>query len=100
MTTIDPARALLLVIAFQARLMPAIHEGEAAVRNSRRGNDAILSARRRDAAGPQGALHKSAQTWPDPSKATPRLALTWALSAQASVLTRCPLDQRQARSTF
>jgi nicotinamidase-related amidase len=34
--TIDPKRSLLLVVDFQARLMPAIHEGEAAVRNARR----------------------------------------------------------------
>ena len=27
MMTIDPARSLLLVIDFQVRLMPAIHEG-------------------------------------------------------------------------
>ena len=40
MTTLDPARALLLVIDFQARLMPAIHEGERAVRNARRLTDA------------------------------------------------------------
>lgn len=36
MPTIDPERALLLVIDFQARLMPAIHDGEAAVRNAGR----------------------------------------------------------------
>lgn len=36
MLTIDPARALLLVIDFQARLMPAIHEGEAAMHNAAR----------------------------------------------------------------
>ncbi len=36
MLTIDPKRSLLLVVDFQARLMPAIHEGEAAVRNARR----------------------------------------------------------------
>lgn len=40
MLTIDPARSVLLVIDFQARLMPAIHEGEAAVRNARRLLDA------------------------------------------------------------
>ncbi|MBB4198802.1 isochorismatase [Rhodoblastus sphagnicola] len=34
MLTIDPKRALLLVIDFQARLMPAIHDGEAAIRNA------------------------------------------------------------------
>lgn len=31
MLTIDPKNALLLIIDFQARLMPAIHEGEQAV---------------------------------------------------------------------
>jgi len=40
MTTIDPARSLLLVIDFQGRLMPAIHEGEVAVRNAGRLVDA------------------------------------------------------------
>lgn len=40
MQTIDPARSLLLLIDFQARLLPAIHEGEAAVRNARRLLDA------------------------------------------------------------
>ncbi|WP_134725736.1 isochorismatase family protein [Paracoccus luteus] len=40
MTTIDPARSLLLVIDFQSRLMPAIHDGETAVRNARRLTDA------------------------------------------------------------
>lgn len=34
--TIDPKKSLLLIIDFQARLMPAIHEGEAAVRNAGR----------------------------------------------------------------
>ncbi|MCO5148333.1 MAG: isochorismatase family protein [Aquamicrobium sp.] len=36
MPTIDPERSLLLVIDFQARLMPAIHDGEAAVHNAGR----------------------------------------------------------------
>lgn len=36
MLTIDPKHSLLLVIDFQARLMPAIHEGAAALRNARR----------------------------------------------------------------
>ncbi|HEX5957739.1 MAG TPA: isochorismatase family protein [Hyphomicrobiaceae bacterium] len=36
MLTIDPRRSLLLVVDFQSRLMPAIHEGERAVRNARR----------------------------------------------------------------
>ena len=36
MLTIDPHKSLLLVIDFQARLMPAIHEGEAAVRNAQK----------------------------------------------------------------
>ena len=36
MLTIDPARATLLVIDFQARLMPAIDGGAAAVANARR----------------------------------------------------------------
>ena len=40
MMTLDPGRSLLLVIDFQARLMPAIHGGEAAVRNARRLTDA------------------------------------------------------------
>ncbi|WP_299360195.1 isochorismatase family protein [uncultured Paracoccus sp.] len=40
MMTIDPARSMLLIIDFQARLMPAIHEGEVAVRNARRLTDA------------------------------------------------------------
>ena len=34
MLTIDPKRSLLLVIDFQARLMPAIHDGEAAIRSA------------------------------------------------------------------
>ncbi|MCW2285143.1 nicotinamidase-related amidase [Rhodoblastus acidophilus] len=34
MLTIDPHKSLLLVIDFQARLMPAIHEAEAAIRNA------------------------------------------------------------------
>ena len=36
MPTIDPTRSLLLIIDFQTRLMPVIHEGEAAVGNARR----------------------------------------------------------------
>jgi nicotinamidase-related amidase len=36
MLTIDPKRSILLVIDFQSRLMPAIHEGEVAVRNANR----------------------------------------------------------------
>lgn len=36
MLTIDPARSLLLVIDFQARLMPVIHEGGIAIRNASR----------------------------------------------------------------
>lgn len=40
MLTIDPARSLLLVIDFQSRLMPAIQDGMAAVRNARRLMDA------------------------------------------------------------
>jgi isochorismate hydrolase len=36
MLTIDPNRSLVLAIDFQARLMPAIHEGEVAIRNARR----------------------------------------------------------------
>lgn len=36
MLTIDPKRSLLLVIDFQSRLMPAIHDGEAAIRNAGR----------------------------------------------------------------
>lgn len=35
MLTIDPERSLLLVVDFQARLMPAIHDGDAAVRKAR-----------------------------------------------------------------
>ncbi|MCW2274087.1 isochorismatase family protein [Rhodoblastus acidophilus] len=34
MLTIDPQKSVLLIIDFQARLMPAIHEGEAAIRNA------------------------------------------------------------------
>ena len=36
MLTIDPRRSLLLIVDFQSRLMPAIHEGAAAVSNARR----------------------------------------------------------------
>lgn len=36
MLTIDPIRSLLLVIDFQSRLMPAIHDGASAVRNAGR----------------------------------------------------------------
>lgn len=36
MLTIDPMNSLLLVIDFQSRLMPAIHDGEIAVRNAGR----------------------------------------------------------------
>lgn len=36
MLTIDPKRSLLLVVDFQSRLMPAIHDGETAVRNASR----------------------------------------------------------------
>ncbi|WP_309545844.1 isochorismatase family protein [Paracoccus thiocyanatus] len=36
MPLIDSARSLLLLIDFQARLMPAIHEAEAALRNAGR----------------------------------------------------------------
>jgi nicotinamidase-related amidase len=40
MLTINPDRALLLIIDFQSRLMPAIHEGAAAVKNANRLIDA------------------------------------------------------------
>lgn len=40
MLTIDPKRSILLVVDFQARLMPAIHEGKMAVRNASRLIDA------------------------------------------------------------
>jgi nicotinamidase-related amidase len=36
MLTIDPRRSLLLLVDFQSRLMPAIDEGEIAVRNANR----------------------------------------------------------------
>ncbi len=36
MLTVDPNRSLLLIIDFQARLMPAIEDGERAVGNARR----------------------------------------------------------------
>ena len=36
MLTIDPIRSLLLVVDFQSRLMPVIHEGANAVRNANR----------------------------------------------------------------
>jgi nicotinamidase-related amidase len=36
MLTIDPKHSLLLIVDFQSRLMPAIHEGETAVRNAKR----------------------------------------------------------------
>ncbi|WGS22084.1 MULTISPECIES: isochorismatase family protein [unclassified Bradyrhizobium] len=36
MLTIDPRRSLLLIVDFQSRLMPAIHEGATAIRNARR----------------------------------------------------------------
>jgi nicotinamidase-related amidase len=31
-----PSRSLLLVVDFQSRLMPAIHDGETAIRNANR----------------------------------------------------------------
>ncbi|MHC4042986.1 isochorismatase family protein [Bradyrhizobium sp. 23AC] len=36
MLTINPKCSILLIIDFQSRLMPAIHDGEAAVRNANR----------------------------------------------------------------
>jgi nicotinamidase-related amidase len=36
MLTVDPKRSLLLIVDFQSRLMPAIDQGAAAVRNARR----------------------------------------------------------------
>jgi len=36
MRAIDPKRSFLLVVDFQSRLMPAIHDGSTAVRNARR----------------------------------------------------------------
>jgi nicotinamidase-related amidase len=36
MLTIDPSRSLLLVVDFQSRLMPAIHDGETAIRSANR----------------------------------------------------------------
>jgi nicotinamidase-related amidase len=36
MLTIDPKHSLLLLIDFQSRLMPAIHDGEAAIRNAKK----------------------------------------------------------------
>ncbi|CCE05620.1 Isochorismatase hydrolase [Bradyrhizobium sp. STM 3843] len=36
MLTIDPKRSLLLIVDFQSRLMPAIHDSETAVRNANR----------------------------------------------------------------
>jgi nicotinamidase-related amidase len=40
MLTIDPKRSLLLVVDFQSRLMPSIHEGGTVVRNANRLIDA------------------------------------------------------------
>jgi nicotinamidase-related amidase len=40
MFTIDPKRSILLVVDFQSRLMPAIHDGETAVQNANRLIDA------------------------------------------------------------
>ena len=39
MLTIDPERSLFLVIDFQARLMPAIYEGDVAIRNASKLSD-------------------------------------------------------------
>lgn len=36
MLTIDPRQSLLLIVDFQSRLMPVIHDGEIAVRNANR----------------------------------------------------------------
>lgn len=36
MLTIDPKRSILLIVDFQSRLMPVIHDGETAVRNANR----------------------------------------------------------------
>jgi len=36
MLTIDPKRSILLIVDFQSRLMPVIHDGKAAVRNANR----------------------------------------------------------------
>ena len=36
MLTIDPRRSLLLIVDFQSRLMPAIHEGPSAVKSANR----------------------------------------------------------------
>ncbi len=36
MLTIDPKRSLLLIVDFQSRLMPAIHDGEVAIRNAKK----------------------------------------------------------------
>lgn len=36
MLTIDPRRSLLLIVDFQSKLMPVIHDGEIAVRNTSR----------------------------------------------------------------
>lgn len=36
MLTIDPKRSLLLVVDFQSKLMPAIHEGDVALHNANR----------------------------------------------------------------
>jgi nicotinamidase-related amidase len=36
MLMIDPKRSLLLIVDFQSRLMPVIHDGETAVRNANR----------------------------------------------------------------
>ncbi|MDI4236490.1 isochorismatase family protein [Bradyrhizobium sp. Arg237L] len=36
MLTIDPERSLLLIVDFQSRLMPAIYEGAAAIKNASR----------------------------------------------------------------
>jgi nicotinamidase-related amidase len=40
MLTIDPRKSFLLIVDFQARLMPVIHQGGAAIRNARRLLDA------------------------------------------------------------
>jgi nicotinamidase-related amidase len=92
MPILDPARSLLLLIDFQARLMPAIHEGAAAVANARRLLDAArllgvpVLATEQNARGLGGTVPDL-----DPDDVLPKM--TFDAAATPEVLARIPADR-------
>ena len=122
MLTIDPSRSLLLVVDFQSRLLPAIHDGATAVRNVNRLIEAakIFGIPRlfteQNAKGPARPSTKSPSrrtAWSTSSSSTPagrtafspacpltRMSLSRAASPTSACSRRCSVCcTRPARST-